>query len=361
MASEIVQSFNPKEVYFLGAGTSAVIGVPTFSDFRKKATEIYGLSSDEPKRELFKRVLKHWREGFNEFNIEQYYAAVEMREMLAADNSFDRENPKNITTDDIEKFICSTIQESLKNIDTDEGHDKDESYYNFLSRIGISRAAIITTNWDIVLETSKFSLNSNWINYEGVKSYEIGSINRDAQFHILKLHGSLNWGFCEDCGNIYYFNKKRYDDITLGDVECDKCKPKHVKLKTVIVPPTLSKLAKAQPQLVHIWNTAQVYLKSCEKIYFIGYSFPETDVQMKIFILNALRENSKLNEVIIVSNQKHGQSKIDFEERCLSILPAHFSQSKMKFDYDGFEKFYEKLPEYHTSKNGVISSEWIHE
>ncbi len=346
MPSDVTHPFTPKEVYFLGAGTSALVGVPTFAAFRKKATEICnGLSSDDPKKGLFERVLKHWRERFNEFNIEQYYAVIEMREMFPEDFPNGRENYENITTTDIEKFIFSTIQKSLE--DTNQG---ESYYYDFLSNIEISRSSIITTNWDIVLETSKFFPKTSYgINYEGVQPYNSVSIKPDYQLRILKLHGSLNWGFCENCREIYYFEKKMYDNITLGGVECcgEECKTKHVKLKTVIVPPTLSKLAKAQPQLVNIWKTAQSHLKSCEKIYFIGYSFPETDVQMKIFILSALRENPKLKEVIIVSNQKHGQSKIDFEERYLSILPTYFSQLKMKFDYEGFEELYRKLPGYH--------------
>ncbi len=90
--------------------------------------------------------------------------------------------------------------------------------------------------------------------------------------------------------------------------------------------------------IVSIWKKAYDYLKMCKELYFIGYSFPETDVQMKIFISNALRENSNLREVTVVSSQKHGYSRVDFEERYLSILPDRI-KNKVKFNYDGFEEF----------------------
>lgn len=124
--------------------------------------------------------------------------------------------------------------------------------------------------------------------------------------------------------------------------ECQK------KLKLALVPPRCSKLDR-KPSLSKIWKKAKDYLESCEKLFFIGYSFPETDLQMKIFISNALKNNVKRNknlkEVNVVSNEKDVISKIDFEKRYHSILPSD-PKINIKFYYDGFEKIHDKLPEY---------------
>jgi hypothetical protein len=165
----------------------------------------------------------------------------------------------------------------------------------------------------------------------------------------------LNWGYCEGCDKIYYFEKKKYDPLTLDEVECcnEHCKKIrwNKKLEAVIVPPTLSKLAKAESnsaqfQLVKIWNKAKESIEACEKLYFIGYSFPETDVQMKVFISNALRNNHNLKKVIIVSNQKHGNLRVEFEERYLSILSKFMNHSKIDFYYKGFEEFCNEIDKY---------------
>ncbi len=119
----------------------------------------------------------------------------------------------------------------------------------------------------------------------------------------MKLHGSLNWGYCSECGKIYYFHKQMYDDLySFDNVKCPI--DENIRLMPFIVPPTLNKLEKTKPkmkspyfQLTSIWSKASEYLQSCEKIYFIGYSFPETDVQMRIFISNALRKNSILKAI----------------------------------------------------------------
>jgi len=290
-----------------------------------------------------------------------------MNEMLV-DNLTVKDKQEIVTTDEIENFIYSTIQKSVKS-----DYLIKSKYELFLKNISM-RSVIITTNWDIVLETSsdQFSIKNEMMSYELGQPYNkkeperldsddkiLLAELRDAAHHsILKLHGSLNWGFCDRCGEIFYFDEKIHDLLASSEgVVCnnDNCKG---KLSLVIVPPKLSKLIKPEQitselnietnllkspyfQLRSIWSKANEYLKMCEELYFIGYSFPETDVQMKTFISNALRENSNLNKlkIIIVSSQKHGSSRVEFEERYLSILSRFITQSKIKFCYDGFEEF----------------------
>lgn len=344
----------PKEVFFLGAGTSVLAGVPTFANFREKAEDIFEkkLLNNESNRQ-FERVLKYWKKNFNECNVEEFYSAVEIHEMLT-----DKEKKETVTTNEIEKFITTTIKKSI-NI-----KNYDDPYGLFIKRVGSS--VIITTNWDILLETSRqYHIRDGWISYEFVSPYdktesEMRDFTSKLQYRILKLHGSLNWGFCKKCDKIYYFEEKVDDGLALSEgIICnnDNCGE---KLMRVILPPKLSKLIKPDEniksdslkspyfKLRDIWSRASEYLKMCEKIYFIGYSFPETDVQMKTFISNALRENKKLKEmeIKIISNKKHGNSRIEFEERYLSIFSRFISPSNIEFNYKGFKQFCIELDEY---------------
>lgn len=358
---------NPKDIYFLGAGTSSLVGVPTFEYFHNKAKEISkNFSMGDPIKVLFERVLNHWDNNFKELNIEHYFTAIDIQEKLMQDlNEQEKRESEEIKSNDIMKFISYTIEKSSNNI-----LHRNKYFSEFLSDLfsnnRISRSAIITTNWDIVLEkSSHLSLQNKWIKYEGkdIQPYhenEGEKIKREVQLRILKLHGSINWGSCKICrqraetefipNKIYYFDKEISNEISDGI----KCPEKEClgKLDLELVPPMCSKLD-GRRSLCNIWKKARDYLESCEKIYFIGYSFPETDLQMKIFISNALKKNPKLEEVIIVSNEQNVTSKIDFEKRYLSILPAH---SKIKFYYDGFENVHDKLPEYRPLNKGF--DEW---
>ncbi len=113
MDSVTKQSDYPKKVFFLGAGATALAGVPTFANFGEKAEEICDekLLDDESKKQ-FERILKYWKKNFNRCNIEEFYEAIEMRETLA--NPADKEKQETVTTGDIEEFIYSTIQKSIK-------------------------------------------------------------------------------------------------------------------------------------------------------------------------------------------------------------------------------------------------------
>jgi NAD-dependent SIR2 family protein deacetylase len=324
------------DVFFLGAGASVSGGVPTFAHFRDKAKKVlYNMLQERESRgriTLFQNALNYWNDNFNDYNIEEYYSAIEMDEQLNPDYP--------ITTKNIKDFIGLTIDILRKPINT--------QFYKSLVEYKVAKA-IITTNWDTSLELSIAELDdtlydkSTYINYVAIQSYY--ETKPKKSIPIAKLHGSLNWGFCSKCGKIYYFYKPMYDALlSFDNVTCRI--HKDIRLIPFIVPPTLSKLEKTKPnvkspysQIRSIWSKTSKYLQSCEKIYFIGYSFPETDAQMKFFISNALRKNSNLKEIIIVSNQKHGYSKVDFEERYNSILSKAKSNPKLIFNYNGFEKF----------------------
>lgn len=341
------QPYPPKEVFFLGAGASVSGGAPSFANFRDKAKGV--LSEMLPEREsengisLFQNVLNHWDENFADYNIEEYYSAVEMNEQL--------NHGEPITTGDIIRFIAYTIEKSIVESNTPP--------YKLLGDYGVTKA-IVTTNWDILLERSiskSIGLASDdytSINYDNLIQPYHEAIHPQQSYGyippILKLHGSLNWGFCKKCGQLYYFNRKIYTQlISYDNVKCKK--HRRTSLNPFIVPPTLSKLENAEMNkekspyvpLRSVWAKASEYLRLCEKVYFIGYSFPETDVQMKIFISNALRKNENLKKITIVSNPKYGRSLVDFEERYSPVLLKTKNNPEVIFEYCGFERFCERL------------------
>ncbi|VVB95650.1 NAD-dependent protein deacylase [uncultured archaeon] len=329
-----------KVVCFFGAGASAWAGIPTFNDFQKKAEIVCDkLPEHSPEKKVFQCVLKDWRTRYKDSNIEEYYATIEMHETLNF-NNIKKEDSDCITSAKVVTVICNTIQESINSKTS-----KIPYYFDLIWKLqdGSTDLVFITTNWDILFESTKRSyLRDGWINYgEGIFAYNASNQTNPTEiFKILKLHGSLNWGICKNCENRnIYYTEKMWNVLissSLG-LKCPKCGN---KLEPVIVPPTISKLTKANYfQLKSIWSSAHENLRSCEKIYFIGYSFPETDVETKYFISDALKSNTNLKEIIIITDQKYGRYKVDFEERYLSIISKINSKPKFKFVDDGFESF----------------------
>lgn len=267
------QPYPPKEVFFLGAGTSVSGGVPTFANFHDKSKEVLTkmLRNGYPNTEIeiFQKVLGLWKTNFFDYNIEEYYSAIELNEQLNCAES--------ITTEDIVRFIAITIKNSI--------HEQYTESYKLLVKYAVVKA-IITTNWDILLERSLIeaatSSENAFINYdEMIEPYdaEISPNQRDGYIPpILKLHGSLNWSFCKKCGKIYYFHDKIYTQLISRSGL--KCKIHNdINLIPLIIPPTLSKLEKTaeihEEKLLYvplssIWSKASEYLRLCEKVYIIG-------------------------------------------------------------------------------------------
>lgn len=351
-----------RKVYFLGAGVSTLVGVPTFSNFYDKALSIYLDKSFSPndESERFRNVLEHWMKFYKDYTIEEYYSTIEMNDMLSQDVVHESEIDQweinengifsiktatkfRINADDVARVIYATINDIIKDPIRSNIKDASKYYRTFLDFIDYTKSSIITTNWDIVFE---FFIPRYHIDYINAYSYDLqGKISNIDTFKILKLNGSLNWGYCHECNRIYHFHLYSFDELETR--KCNICKTGD--LKRVIVPPTLSKLVNIEDrkdtrsQLVPIWKEANDRLRYCDEIYFIGYSFPDTDVQTRIFILDALRHNQNLKKIVIVTNQKYGNSKIEFEERYLRIFSKLHNRPNIYFDYKGFNCFCNSL------------------
>ncbi len=111
-----------------------------------------------------------------------------------------------------------------------------------------------------------------------------------------------------------------------------------------MIPPVLSKLDQADIAMQAIWEDAYKVLKGAERVVIIGYSFPPTDIQTKIFISKALREAKGLKEIKVVTRPKFGSVKSQFEDRYTSALEGSEKMDCLRFDYRTFGQFVASLP-----------------
>ncbi len=325
-------------LYFLGSGASASSIAPTFKNFLEKSLDI----SKELKDDInYQIVLDNWRNKFAGYNIEDYFSAIEMNEMI--------DKKTYLTTKQLTDFIAKTIEKSLIKAVSEE-------YRIFLEKVITNHDAIVTTNWDILLETeiqSKFAEGE--FNYISVECYDQQESPLERYIPLFKLHGSLNWAQCPSCYKVYYFFEKvysRFYDEKSNIPKCKSCDNPNNQLSPIIIPPTFSKLKnniftatekdwRQGKFLNRIWSEAYNRIASSNEIYFIGYSFPQTDAQMRIFVSMALNANTSLQKIVIVSNRKLGKEKVDFEENYIPIIKRCVSKPKVEFIYDGFEGFCE--------------------
>lgn len=103
--------------------------------------------------------------------------------------------------------------------------------------------------------------------------------------HVLKLHGSFNWRVRRGTplpaalDSVMHYEdwlphvpEEGHPTPAAVDIE------RHLDPQPLWIPPVLSKSVSEQPVLSLVWHTASEVLHAAEKVVFIGYSFPATDI-----------------------------------------------------------------------------------
>lgn len=181
--------------------------------------------------------------------------------------------------------------------------------------------SIITLNWDTILD--KYIYKNCMINNLAhpkkliypdycCYNYDINSevpsiyIKAKGNYNIkfMKLHGSINWLVCSNCGRLYTDYDKilslQYDNTE--KVSCKFCESlnRTYILKRMIITPTFIK-AFNDLHLKTIWHNAYLDLCEADEIIFIGYSFPEADFELRYLLKKAIKPNAKIK--VILHNQ----------------------------------------------------------
>lgn len=151
---------------------------------------------------------------------------------------------------------------------------------------------------------------------------------------IMKLHGSINWLYCPNCGRLYI---DRYRNIGVDyKTPCPNCPGaagQDIILEEMIITPTMLK----EFQNHHLrltWQHAFIKLSRADIVVFIGYSLPLADFELRYFFKKALPKNADLNAVLH-SNDKMNGTRDRYQ---------HFFGTNIQFFFEGFENWWDKAP-----------------
>lgn len=180
--------------------------------------------------------------------------------------------------------------------------------------------SVITLNWDMLLDYNLYmacdKVNSkrkrNYVypdycfyNYslEGLGPSTLVKSNKNYNIKLLKLHGSLNWIHCNNCGRVYTsFNSDIGLEATIPtkNITCSYCSlnNKSYSLSPLIITPTLLKNFSCL-QIKNVWNNAFIDLSEAKEVIFIGYSFPLADFEFRYLLKRSLNSYTKIKVILI--------------------------------------------------------------
>jgi NAD-dependent SIR2 family protein deacetylase len=311
-------------VLIAGAGLSKVAGLPTTGELTKRFLNIQGTRATlAPFQRVITDILQdYWTTVFGFAggeppSFEDHFTMLD----LAANTGHhlgSHFSPKKLRA--IRRLSIHRVFDIL-----DQTYDPIPELQAFLQLLSDGKNnALVTTNWDIVLEKHLWPRRYNYsIEMHEPKGRRISS----AGISLLKLHGSSNWAYCDCCGKLFAYGLEdgkgalhqhvfidRDDFFALDSEEADthapreiaKCRQCDVKLSSRVATFSYTKTI----NFVHflaIWDNAFKALRRASHWIFVGYSFPEADFQLR-HMLKAAQLGRPRGSKLRVTVVTHGNS-----------------------------------------------------
>ena len=289
-----------KSVYILGAGFSNAIKLPTSSEFFSDDAFQYIKTKLNNNTSLCKRIdnIQNYinfrlEKKYFKNNVEEILNHIATAKYLYMESVSDGEKP--YSADDIFEQILWYVTCLLDHKTKDALNSIPKIYGSFLKSTFENNDTIITFNYDLVIETALQFLGIDY--HYGLEEQKIS----DKSQLILKLHGSLNWIHCNQCGPVHIEESWVYGNSR----NCPHCDSN--KTSSILIPPVIYKDSYYNDQLFgplvrESWSLAREALSETDQIIFIGFSMTEDAYAKELFKLS-LSMNNNLDLKCIVINR----------------------------------------------------------
>lgn len=338
----------PKTVYVVGAGFSHHAGLPLQCGFTEKLLEPRD-NTDDPDHALVKRLSEFVNAVFDHKvsakhrywpDLEDIFTCID----LSANTGHHLGNlfaPSGLRT--VRRTLLTRIINMLHRgfREAQERNAREwKQLKQFVKKIDIEQSAFISINWDTVIELCMQQLRAiDYFDYRcmaaaGVFPREQGRValrkKSSPRLSIVKIHGSINWLYCDNCRRLYWFAPDECDTIAeqlLSVEEWAEVDPQHrpqekrrcsrchdVSLTTRIA--TFSYLkALDYPMFQRSWLSAERILRAAERWVFIGYSLPAADYEFKYLLKRVQISCGQRPEIILITGGKDPSATYDNYQR----------------------------------------------
>ncbi len=166
------------------------------------------------------------------------------------------------------------------------------------------QSSIITTNYDGCIDEAILNAKLRLRGTLGTLGAE-NDAERGSSVELIKMHGSINWAYCEACQEVREFDlrglKEAYLNDTLSYPVIGICRACGGQRRPLLVPPLSFKFLMFPP-LVDIWNAASQRIDDADYLVIVGYSFSEADTYMTKIISRAMSSNEEQKMVVVNSD-----------------------------------------------------------
>jgi NAD-dependent SIR2 family protein deacetylase len=347
-------------IFILGAGASNPDGVPLQKELLPII--ISGKNSEIETSEIGGIVTDFIKENF-ELDLEKNeYPALEsvfgfldyflqQNESLSAKYTLEKIRY-------IKEYLIKLIYHVV-NLRTNKSSPHYHKFWKEITRYS-ANSSIITLNYDTLLEQAFDFVFKNrlgfidycipFMNYEKLPQLHKYNfwinprepINIDSEinpnlFKIIKIHGSLNWKYCNCCNQTLLTPWDRKIDLNHGkflgysypdNEEYEySCPIDGTEFLTLIMPPSHLK-SLTHPVITHLLREASMEIRTTKKLVFIGYSLSDADIHVKALFKKNISDQA---EVIVINPKKNDSHELNYKSLAKNVT----------FIYSSFEELFE--------------------
>jgi hypothetical protein len=347
-------------VFILGAGASRLAGAPLMDDFLDTAELILRADKCGNEKTAFELVFKaiaalqpvYAKAVIDTNNLEAVFAAFEMAKLFGQLEGLGAQELEALPGA-IRKVIVKTLEETIVfPVFAEEGGRRSilapQPYDRFCDVLKTmtsrpnrpATVSVLTFNYDLAVDFG--------FHREGVTiNYGLDPSDTSGRIDLLKLHGSLNWSTCRNCGVVApwtlreFFNVFDYNPLLLdaGSVRLDvgqkltafaHCGALPHTAEPVIVPPTWSKTSHYEV-LAPVWRRAAAHLAQARDIIIIGYSLPDTDEFFRYLYALGSASTQRLKTFWVIDPDDTGRVRQRFESLLGPLARSRFMVHQRTF------------------------------
>jgi hypothetical protein len=281
-----------ENVFVLGAGASREAGGPLMKTFLDESEALHrkGGFADPPEMagRVFGELLPalqgmHAKAKVDLDNIEDLFGHLEMACITQTLANYDAATIKQFRNALID-LVAATLDVAIQLPIRKGKVEPPYAYWSFARHLGkLEDCAVISFNYDLAVDYAMYSERLD-------PDYCLKG--RSSGMPLLKLHGSLNWAQCPECGEILPLTMQDYwrgrhlinpdapsFRFDMGK-ELTRSQPSHPHILgrlPAIVPPSWNK-TQYHAEMIPVWRQAAKELSGARNIYVIGYSLPACDL-----------------------------------------------------------------------------------
>jgi hypothetical protein len=236
----------------------------------------------------------------------------------------------------IEYTIFAVIEAALQHI------PKNKQFHQNLLEPLYNRniePSVVSLNYDVIVDNSMFSLSEQFQGsrppayHVDISTPRYRTFSKNGVYgQLFKIHGSLNWLYCEKCKRLDLFVSKGmrtakaldelYHSVPFDDAYSCRGTPCRNRpicdgfIGPILVTPTYIK-DYDNPHIANVWREAEHAMKESDRAVIIGYSLPTDDVEVAMLLKRGL-DHLPRNRITIVEYvdgdiQKHKKMRTSLE------------------------------------------------